>query len=70
LRGAERDRAGFVINAFPIPFVLSEIQMMESGFATAEDIEPCVRGCPPSGPLARGDRIGPDQQGGRAEHAV
>ena len=34
-----QDRAGFVVNALLIPFVLSAIRMLESGFATAEDID-------------------------------
>ncbi len=41
-----QDRAGFVVNALLIPFILSAIRMMESGFATAQDIdEGLVRGC-------------------------
>ena len=40
-----QDRAGFVVNALLIPFILSAIRMFESGFATAEDIdEGLVRG--------------------------
>jgi 3-hydroxybutyryl-CoA dehydrogenase len=34
-----QDRAGFVVNALLIPFVLSAIRMYESGFASAEDID-------------------------------
>src|SRR3954447_14523865 len=34
-----QDRAGFVVNALLIPFILSAIRMYESGFATAEDID-------------------------------
>ena len=57
-----QDRAGFVVNALLIPFVLSAIRMMESGFATAEDIdEGLVRGAAhPQGPLALADLIGLD----------
>ena len=57
-----RDRAGFVVNALLIPFVLSAIRMLESGFATAEDIdEGLVRGAAhPQGPLALADLIGLD----------
>jgi 3-hydroxybutyryl-CoA dehydrogenase len=57
-----QDRAGFVVNALLIPFVLSAIRMLESGFATAEDIdEGLVRGCAhPQGPLALADLIGLD----------
>ena len=56
------DRAGFVVNALLIPFVLSAIRMLESGFATAEDIdEGLVRGAAhPQGPLALADLIGLD----------
>jgi 3-hydroxybutyryl-CoA dehydrogenase len=57
-----QDRAGFVVNALLIPFVLSAIRMLESGFATAEDIdEGLVRGAAhPQGPLALVDLIGLD----------
>jgi 3-hydroxybutyryl-CoA dehydrogenase len=57
-----RDRAGFVVNALLIPFVLSAIRMLESGFATAQDIdEGLVRGAAhPQGPLALADLIGLD----------
>src|SRR3546814_8420716 len=34
-----QDRAGFVVNALLVPFILSAIRMLESGFATAEDID-------------------------------
>ncbi|MGY0390635.1 3-hydroxybutyryl-CoA dehydrogenase [Nocardioides sp. WG-D5] len=57
-----QDRAGFVVNALLIPFVLSAIRMLESGFATAEDIDQgLVRGAAhPQGPLALADLIGLD----------
>ncbi len=57
-----QDRAGFVVNALLVPFILSAIRMMESGFATAEDIdEGLVRGAAhPQGPLALADLIGLD----------
>ena len=57
-----QDRAGFVVNALLIPFVISAIRMLESGFATAEDIdEGLVRGAAhPLGPLALADLIGLD----------
>jgi 3-hydroxybutyryl-CoA dehydrogenase len=57
-----QDRAGFVVNALLIPFVLSAIRMLESGFATADDIdEGLVRGAAhPQGPLALADLIGLD----------
>lgn len=57
-----QDRAGFVVNALLVPFILSAIRMLESGFATAQDIdEGLVRGCAhPQGPLALADLIGLD----------
>lgn len=57
-----KDRAGFVVNALLIPFLLSAIRMVEAGVATAEDIdEGLVRGCAhPQGPLALSDLIGLD----------
>jgi 3-hydroxybutyryl-CoA dehydrogenase len=57
-----QDRAGFVVNALLIPFVLSAVRMLESGFATVEDIdEGLVRGAAhPQGPLALADLIGLD----------
>ncbi|MDQ2796350.1 MAG: 3-hydroxybutyryl-CoA dehydrogenase [Actinomycetota bacterium] len=57
-----QDRAGFIVNALLIPFVLSAIRMLESGFATAEDIDAgLVRGAAhPQGPLALADLIGLD----------
>lgn len=56
------DRAGFIVNALLIPFLLSAIRMFESGFATAEDIDTgMVEGCAhPMGPLALTDLIGLD----------
>ena len=57
-----QDRAGFVVNALLIPFLLSAIRMVEHGVATATDIdEGFVRGCAhPQGPLALSDLIGLD----------
>lgn len=57
-----QDRAGFVVNALLIPYLLSAIRMMESGFASAEDIDAgMVLGCNhPMGPLALADLIGLD----------
>ena len=59
---ASPDRAGFVVNALLIPYLLSAIRMLESGFASAEDIDTgMVRGCShPMGPLALTDLIGLD----------
>ncbi|GAA2982775.1 3-hydroxybutyryl-CoA dehydrogenase [Actinokineospora diospyrosa] len=57
-----QDRAGFVVNALLIPYLLSAIRMMESGFASAEDIDNgMVLGCAhPMGPLRLTDLIGLD----------
>ncbi len=57
-----QDRAGFIVNALLIPFVLSAIRMMESGFATAEDIDNglVLGAAHPQGPLALADLIGLD----------
>src|SRR5271154_4581119 len=57
-----QDRAGFVVNALLIPYLLSAIRMLESGFASAEDIDTgMVVGCAhPMGPLALSDLIGLD----------
>ena len=57
-----QDRAGFVVNALLIPYLLSAIRMLESGFATAADIDAgMVHGCAhPMGPLALTDLIGLD----------
>jgi 3-hydroxybutyryl-CoA dehydrogenase len=57
-----QDRAGFVVNALLIPYLLSAIRMLESGFASAEDIDAgMVAGCAhPMGPLALADLIGLD----------
>jgi 3-hydroxybutyryl-CoA dehydrogenase len=57
-----QDRAGFIVNYLFVPYVLSAIRMLESGFASAEDIDDgMVEGCShPMGPLALGDLIGLD----------
>jgi 3-hydroxybutyryl-CoA dehydrogenase len=57
-----QDRAGFIVNALLIPYILSAIRMLESGFASAEDIDMgMVQGCAhPMGPLALADLIGLD----------
>lgn len=57
-----KDRAGFIVNALLIPFILSAIRMLDSGFATADDIDNgMVEGCRhPIGPLALADLIGLD----------
>ena len=50
------------MNALLIPYLLSAIRMLESGFASAEDIDTgMVVGCAhPLGPLALTDLIGLD----------
>ncbi len=57
-----QDRAGFVVNMLLVPFILSAIRMMESGFATAEDIDQglVLGAAHPQGPLALADLIGLD----------
>ncbi len=57
-----KDRAGFIVNALLIPYILSAVRMLESGFATAADIDAgMVEGCNhPMGPLALADLIGLD----------
>ena len=57
-----QDRAGFIVNALLIPFVLSAIRMFESGFASAEDIDRglVLGAAHPQGPLALADLIGLD----------
>src|ERR1019366_2017845 len=57
-----QDRVGFIVNALLIPYILSAVRMLESGFATAEDIDMgMVKGCAhPMGPLHLADLIGLD----------
>ncbi|MFI5798097.1 3-hydroxybutyryl-CoA dehydrogenase [Streptomyces sp. NPDC051677] len=57
-----QDRAGFVVNALLVPYLLSAIRMLESGHACAEDIDAgMVLGCAhPMGPLSLADLIGLD----------
>ncbi|MDI2129599.1 3-hydroxybutyryl-CoA dehydrogenase [Yinghuangia seranimata] len=57
-----KDRAGFVVNALLVPYLLSSIRMLESGFASAEDIDSGMElGCAhPMGPLRLADLIGLD----------
>ncbi|HVM12968.1 MAG TPA: 3-hydroxybutyryl-CoA dehydrogenase [Egibacteraceae bacterium] len=63
------DRAGFIVNALLVPYLLSSIRMLESGFASAEDIDAgMVRGCAhPMGPLQLADLIGLDTLSSIAE---
>jgi 3-hydroxybutyryl-CoA dehydrogenase len=64
-----QDRAGFIVNALLIPYLLSAIRMYESGFASREDIDSgMVLGCRhPMGPLALADLIGLDTLSAVAE---
>lgn len=57
-----KDRAGFVVNALLIPYIVSAIRMVETGFATADDVDAGMTlGCNhPMGPLALADFIGLD----------
>ncbi|MFJ3903708.1 3-hydroxybutyryl-CoA dehydrogenase [Streptomyces sp. NPDC090025] len=57
-----QDRAGFVVNALLVPYLLSAIRMAESGFASPTDIDTAMRhGCAhPMGPLRLADLIGLD----------
>lgn len=56
------DRAGFVVNALLIPYLLSAIRMVDAGLVSAETVdEGMTRGCShPVGPLRLADRIGLD----------
>jgi len=64
-----KDRAGFIVNALLIPYLIAAIRMLESGYATAEDIDSgMVLGCNhPMGPLALADFIGLDTTMAAAE---
>ncbi|MER5974267.1 3-hydroxybutyryl-CoA dehydrogenase [Streptomyces sp. NPDC002055] len=64
-----QDRAGFVVNALLIPYVLAAVRMAESGFATAADIDAGMeQGCAhPMGPLKLADLIGLDTVAAIAE---
>lgn len=57
-----QDRAGFIINALLVPYLLSAIRMVESGFTTIADVDTAMElGCAhPMGPLRLADLIGLD----------
>jgi 3-hydroxybutyryl-CoA dehydrogenase len=57
-----QDRAGFVVNALLVPYLLSAIRMYESGFASQEDIDQgmVLGAAHPMGPLRLSDLIGLD----------
>ncbi|MFG3658745.1 3-hydroxybutyryl-CoA dehydrogenase [Streptomyces sp. NPDC047706] len=64
-----QDRAGFVVNALLVPYLLSAIRMTESGFASAGDVDAGMElGCAhPMGPLKLADLIGLDTVASIAE---
>jgi 3-hydroxybutyryl-CoA dehydrogenase len=57
-----KDRAGFIVNALLVPYLLGAIRMVESGYASAADVDAgMVNGCAhPMGPLHLVDLIGTD----------
>ena len=57
-----QDRAGFIANLLLFPYLNNAVRMLESGFATREDIDAAMQfGCGhPMGPLALLDLIGLD----------
>ncbi|WP_326793517.1 MULTISPECIES: 3-hydroxybutyryl-CoA dehydrogenase [unclassified Streptomyces] len=57
-----QDRAGFVVNSLLVPYILAAIRMLDSGVASAEDIDSgMMLGCAhPMGPLRLADLIGLD----------
>lgn len=57
-----QDRAGFVVNSLLIPYLLAAVRMVDSGTASAEDIDTAMTaGCAhPMGPLRLADLIGLD----------
>lgn len=57
-----RDSSGFVVNALLVPYLLAAVRMLESGAASAEEIDQAMTlGCGhPMGPLALSDLIGLD----------
>jgi 3-hydroxybutyryl-CoA dehydrogenase len=56
------DRAGFIVNRLLFPYLNDAIKTLESGYATADDIDTSMRlGCRhPMGPFALIDLIGLD----------
>ncbi len=56
------DRSGFIANALLVPYLLSAIRMVESGFATVEDVDKTISLglAHPMGPLKLSDLIGLD----------
>ncbi len=64
-----QDRAGFVVNALLVPYLLAAIRMVEGGHASAEDVDNgMVLGCAhPMGPLKLADLVGLDTVAAIAE---
>lgn len=56
------DRAGFIVNRLLVPYLLSAIRMLDSGLATARDIDDGMKGgcAHPMGPLELSDLVGLD----------
>lgn len=56
------DRAGFIVNALLFPYINDAARMLESGYASAEDIDTAMKlGCAhPMGPFALADIVGLD----------
>lgn len=59
---ATEDRSGFVVNALLVPYLLSAIRMVESGFADRHDVDRAIVSglAHPLGPLALTDLVGLD----------
>jgi 3-hydroxybutyryl-CoA dehydrogenase len=57
-----KDRAGFIVNALLFPYLNNAVRMLETGTASAEDIDTAMKGgCNfPMGPLALLDLVGLD----------
>ncbi len=56
------DRSGFIVNALLFPYLNDAVKMLESGYATAEDVDAAMKlGCGhPMGPFALMDIVGLD----------
>ncbi|MFD9663177.1 3-hydroxybutyryl-CoA dehydrogenase [Rhodococcus sp. NPDC059968] len=56
------DRSGFIVNTLLIPYLCQAVRMLESGYASAEDIDAAMKGgCGyPMGPLTLLDTVGLD----------
>ena len=57
-----KDRAGFIVNALLVPYLLDAIRLVEQGIASKEDVDEGMKlGCGhPMGPIALADFIGLD----------